>query len=123
MAAERARSGHGMERANEVSGDRVQPGAGCKFARDIGHHRLEHILHRRLRRCFAENLGINGEQPPRLLVGGAPEHHAVDMAEMLPRLLDAADAAIDNDGHIRQRRLQPIDAAVVERRDVAVLLR
>ena len=42
---------------------------------------------------------------------------------MLLRLLDAADAAIDDDGHIRQRGLQPIDAAVIERRDVAVLLR
>ena len=42
---------------------------------------------------------------------------------MLLRLLEAADAAIDDDGHIGQRGLQPVDPVVIERRDVAVFLR
>ena len=76
-----------------------------------------------MRRRLAKQFGIDREQPPRLLIGGAPQHDTVDMGEMLLRLRDAADAAIDDDGDIRQRCLQPIDAVVVERRDIAVLLR
>src|SRR5262249_10259597 len=36
---------------------------------------------------------------------------------------EARDAAIDDDRHARQRGLQPIDTIIVERRDLAVLLR
>ena len=42
---------------------------------------------------------------------------------MLPRFRKAADAAIDDDGHVWHRRFQAIDPVVVERRDVAILLR
>ena len=45
------------------------------------------------------------------------------MVEMLLGLGEAGDAAIDDDGHIGQRGLQPIDPVVIERRDVAVFLR
>ena len=62
-------------------------------------------------------------QPPRLLIGGAAHHHAVDVLEMARGLLDARDAAIDRDVQRRIGALEPIDAVVVERRDIAVLAR
>ena len=66
---------------------------------------------------------IDGQQSPRLLIGRASQHHAIDMSEMLLRFSDTADAAIDDDGHVRHCRLQPIDPVIIERRDVAVFLR
>ena len=42
---------------------------------------------------------------------------------MRQRVLDAADAAVENDGEARVRGLQPIDAPIIERRHLAVLLR
>ena len=46
MAAERPRAGHAMKRADEMPRDRMQPGAVRELILDIGHHRLEHVLHR-----------------------------------------------------------------------------
>ena len=45
------------------------------------------------------------------------------MAEMRASLREAPDAAVENDGEVRVVALQPIDALVVERRDVAVFPR
>ena len=123
MTAERARARHAMKRADEMPRDRMQPRALREFALDVGHHRLEHVLHGRVRRGLAEQFGIDRQQPPRLLIGGAPQHDAIDMSEMRLRLVEAGDAAIDDDGHIGHRGLQPIDPVVVERRDVAIFLR
>ena len=123
MAAEGARAGHAVKRADEMPRHRMQPRAPRELVLDIGHHRLEHVLHRGVRRGLAEQLGIDRQQPPRLLIGRPPQHHAIDMVEMRLRLGKAGDAAIDDDGHVGQRGLQPVDPVVVERRDVAVFLR
>ncbi len=56
-----ARAGHGVERPDEMARDRMQPRAPRKLLLDIGHHRFEHVLHRRMRRRFAEHV-LN---PPR----------------------------------------------------------
>src|SRR5258708_31494027 len=68
-------------------------------------------------------LGWGGKQPPWLLIGCAPQHDAVDKAEMVFGLGKACDAAIDDDAHSRQRGLEPIYPVVVERREVTILLR
>ena len=112
-----------MKRADEVSRDRMQADAAREFAFDVGHHRLERVLHGRVRRRLAEQFAIDVEQSPRLLIGGASQHHAVDVVEMAPRLVEAGDAAIDDNGLFRQSGLQPIDPVIVERRNVAILLR
>jgi hypothetical protein len=57
------------------------------------------------------------------VIGGAAEHGSVDMVEMSPRLLERLDAAVDADEPPGHAGLQPIDAAVIERRDIAVFLR
>src|SRR5215472_2442004 len=120
VAAERARAGHGVIGADEMPGDGVQTRAPGQLALDIGGHRLEHLSHGRKARRLAKNVGIDRQQPPRILICRASEHHAVNVIEVRLRLGEAADPAIDNDGHIRHRLLQPIDPVVVERRDVAI---
>src|SRR5690242_10728313 len=116
MAAEGARAGHRMVGADEMPGDRVQPRAARELALDIGRHRLEDGLHGRKARRPAEDVGIGGQKPPRLLVGRATQHHAVDLSQMRLRLGEVANPAIDDDGNARHRPLQPIDPLIVERR-------
>ena len=123
MAAERSRAGHAMKRADKMPRDRVQPRALRELRLDIGHHRREHVLHRRMRRRLAEHFGVGRQQPPRLLIGRASQHDAIDMRKMRLCFRKARDAAVDDDGHAGHRGLQPIDPVVVERRDVAIFLR
>ena len=123
MTAERARAGHAVKRADEMPRHRMQPRALRELILDIGHHRLEHVLHRGVRRRLAEQFRIGRQQPPRVMIGRAAEHHAIDMSKVRLRLGEIGDAAIDDDGHIGHRCLQPVDPVVVERRDVAVFLR
>ena len=77
-------------------------------------------MHGRIWRRLAEQFRIDAEQPPRLLISRAAKHRTIDMIEMRLRSGDGDDAAVDRDRHIRQRRLEPIDPVIVERRDVAV---
>src|SRR5215470_1624301 len=91
VTAERTRTGHAMEGADEMPRDRMQPRAGFKFAGDIGHHGGEHVLHAAWLRGRAKYLRIDVEQPPWLLVGRAPEHDAIDMRQVPLRFGDAGD--------------------------------
>ena len=74
-------------------------------------------------RGVAKQHGIDLEQPPRFLIGGAAHHHAVDMAQLLLRLLEAGDAAIEHDLEIGVRALEAVHNAVIERRHIAVFAR
>ena len=76
-----------------------------------------------MRRRLAEQFGVGAEQSPWLLIGRTPQHDAIDKVEMRFRLGETGDAAIDDDGHLRHRGFQPIYPVIVERRDVAILLR
>src|SRR6185312_7052086 len=122
MTAEGARARHRVEGADEVPRDRMQPRAARKLALDIGQHRLEGVLYRRIRSRLAKQQRIDIQQPPWVLVGRASQHHAIDTGKMRPRLVETRDSAVDDDGYIRQRGLEAIDAAVIERRDIAVFL-
>jgi hypothetical protein len=50
---------------------------------------LRNVLHRRVGRSASEQLGADGEQPPRLQIGRLPQHHAVHMCQMVSRLASA----------------------------------
>ena len=83
MPAEGARAGHGVEQAEHVARDGMQPRAARELALDIGDEALRsRPCARRERRGLAEHQRIDREQPPRLLIGGAAHHHAVDVLEM-----------------------------------------
>jgi len=43
-----------VERADEMPRHRMQPDAAGELILDIRHHRLEYVLHRRMRRYLAE---------------------------------------------------------------------
>ncbi len=123
MAAEGARAGNGLEQPQHMPGDGVEPRAAAKLALDIRNECLGRGLGRRIWCGGTIKLRVDREQPPRLLVGGAPHHHAVDMRQVRRRLVEIGDAAVDRDGKRRAPGLQPIDAVIIERRNVAVLAR
>ena len=106
-----------------MAGDRMQPRALGQFALDIGDERQRRLFRRGERRRLAEQQRIDGQKPPRLLIGGASHHHAVDVRQLRLRLLQAADAAIEHDGEIRVRNLEPVHDGIVERRHLAIFAR
>ena len=110
MPAEGARARHAVEQAEHMARDGMQPRAARKLALDVGDERLRRVLRRGERRGLAEEQRIDGEQPPRLLIGGAAHHHAVDVREMLPRACSTlAMPPLSTIGKIRMRGLEPID--------------
>ena len=82
------------------------------------------LRHRRIQVALlaAEEARIHLGQQHRIVIGGAAQHHAVDMAQMLVRLFQRLDAAIDQDGEAGSFVLHAIDQAVIQRRHVAVFL-
>ena len=123
MPAECGRAGHAAEQAQHVPRHCVEAHAAHKLALDIG----DQGLGRRLRRCQARGLAkqqrIHGEKPPRLLVRRPPHHQAIDAVEVRQYLVKARDATVEHDAKIRMRGFEPIDAGIIERRDIPVLAR
>ena len=72
---------------------------------------------------FAVDGAVDVRQHAGRMVGGTAKHHAVDMRQMSLRLIQIRYAAIDADEPARIPLLQPVDAGIIERRDVPVLLR
>src|ERR1700733_2337079 len=105
-----------------MSADGVQSRAVPQFALDIGDERFRGLLRRCEVCCFAENKRIDGDEPPRLLIGGAAHHHAVDPTEMRKRRLDPANAAVKNDSQAGMRTFESIDATQNESRKFAGIL-
>src|SRR5215470_5745471 len=123
VPAEGARAGDAAEQPEDVARDGVKAHAARKLALDIGDQRFGRRPRRGKGRVLAEQHGIDGQKTPRLLIGGAPHHDTVDAHKMRRGLIEVDDAAVEHDGQIGMRGLEPIDAVVVERRDVAVLAR
>src|SRR5215469_3595 len=123
MAAKGARPGYATEQAEDVARHDIEPRAAFKFALDIG----DKGLGRRLRRCkgrsLAEQHRIDRQQTPRVLIGGTSHHHAIEAPQVLQRLIDVRDAAIEHDAKTGMRGFEPVDASVIEWRDVAILAR
>src|SRR5258706_15081957 len=57
------------------------------------------------------------------MVCGAPEHHAIDMNELVGDLFVLCDAAVDHDGQRRKILFEPMDVAILERWNFPVFLR
>src|SRR5262245_50988208 len=101
--------------------DRVKAGLACKLALDIGDQRLGRRIGRCEARALTEQRRVDGQKPPRLLIGGPPHHHAIEAAKVRAGLLEAGYAAIEHDTKVGMRGFEPIDARIIEWRDVAVL--
>src|SRR5215218_1131014 len=99
MAAEGARAGHAVKRADKMPRHRMQLCPLRQLVLDVGKHRFEDVLHGGVWRRLAEQCWIDLEQTPRLLIGRPPQHYAVDMVEVPRSLCNTADAAIDDDGY------------------------
>ena len=61
-------------------------------------------------------------QHRRILIGGAAQHHAIEMGQMRFGFLQSLDAAIEHDVQMRIFPLHPIDQIIIQRRHVAVFL-
>src|SRR6516225_5381553 len=120
MAAKGARPGYATEQAQHVPGHGVEPRAARKFALDIRDEGLSRSLRRCKKRRLAEQHRIDGQQTPRVLVGGASHHHPIEAPQVLQRLIDVRDATIEHDCKTRMRGSESVDARVIEWRDVAI---
>src|SRR5262249_10115906 len=69
VAAKSARPRRPTEQAKNVSGDGVQADSTRKLALDIGDERMRRSKRRFEARHGPEQDGIDGQQPPRLLIG------------------------------------------------------
>jgi hypothetical protein len=65
---------------------------------------------------------VDLQQPPWLLIGGAPHHDPIDAREMVGCLSDIRDAAIKHDRQFGMRKLETINAIVIEGRNLPVLV-
>jgi hypothetical protein len=123
MPAKGARARDPAEQAEHVASHCVEPRAACKFALDIGDQGLGRGLRRRKARRLIEQHRVDGQKPPRLLIGGPPHHNAIEPRAMRQRLIEIGDAAVEHDAKTGMRRFEPIDAGIIERRDIPVLAR
>ena len=80
IAAESARAGHTMERADEMPRDRVQPRALREFAFDIRYHRLEHVPHGRMRRRLAVGKLVERSVPALVVPHGQMKTNLLGMS-------------------------------------------
>ena len=84
-----------MEQAEHMTRHGVEPRALREFALDVGNERRDRGFAGIERRARAKDQRIDLQQPPRLLIGGAPHHDAIDMLKMLRGVFDAGYPAID----------------------------
>ena len=117
-----AGTGNALVKAEHMAGDAMERHALGQAGLDIGDQPLHDP-------GTGDRLDVVGEEAPvgvrqnvGIVVGGAAEHDAVDKAEMGLDLVEGQNSSVDDDGQFRPRGLQPVDPAVVERRDFPVLL-
>lgn len=70
----------------------------------------------------AKNALVGIVQEPRVFVGFASDHHAVQVLQLLFHLVERLDAAVDADVQFGHLRLEAVHEIVMQRRDFAVLL-
>ena len=93
-----------------------------ELAGDIGPVSLDGLDRADVGRRGAKQPPVDLAQQAGRMVGRTSQHHAIDMFEVLFRLIQRPDPAVDRDGQLRSLTLQPPDERIVERRHVAVLL-
>jgi hypothetical protein len=122
VAAPGARTALAVEQAEDVPGDRLERGALRALALDIGQQPRDDLGATRRRLARAEQQALIRHQAVRVVVGLAPEHHAVDRGALQPGLLGRGDAAIDDHLERREVRLEAVHQLVAQGRDLPVLL-
>src|SRR5471030_1555476 len=81
------------------------------------------VLTRQHRCLGAVKAGINTCEHIRVVISLAPEHHAIDMFQMLFHFFERLDATIDRYLQMRKIALQLIRIFILERRNFAIFLR
>ena len=89
---------------------------------DIGNESLD-----RLRPAgggfLAEERRIDIEEQRRVLISGAPHHHPIDVIELGAHLCERREPAVEYDRYLGKTLFQGTDETVIERWNVAVVLR
>ena len=106
----------------QVAGVVVQTLAALKPARNDGHEGFDRLEPVGDWRWLAEQLRIDADQELRILIGRAPEHDSVDMAQIRAAHVEVREAPVKDDGPIGMRTLQRMDKLVIERRDRPIVL-
>jgi len=118
-----ARAGLAVAKAEDVS-RRVRPRlAGRNQPSHVVDHRVLDIVARHGRARRGEEALVPAGEVPRLVIGGAADHDAIDAAEVLLNVVGAADTAVGNECERREVLLERGDDVVPQRRQLAVLLR
>src|SRR5260370_41113241 len=91
----------------------TQARATRELALDVRNKRLPCGLRRCKRARLAKQDMVDLQQPPWLLIGGAPHHDPIDAREMVGRLGKICDAAIEHDRQLGMRKLETKDAIVI----------
>src|SRR3984893_189724 len=122
MAPPRAGTWEAIEKPQEMPCHRVKRNAFGKTRLDIGNESPDR------RRSgnghsLIEKKRIGIEEQRRVLVGGAPHHHAIDVIEFGAHLGECREAAVEHHGNIGKAPFQGMDESVIQRRKVAVLPR
>src|SRR6478736_2151505 len=107
VAAERTRAWDASEQAEHVPGHGVKARAAHELPFEIGDQRLGRRSRRRIAGGRTVQQGIDVEQTPRLLIGGATHHDAVEALKMTRGLIEIDNAAVEHDGETAVRRLEP----------------
>ena len=125
VAAEGARPRPAVVEAENVPGHVVEPAAAAQMPLDVGHAAPPAPPGATARSASAPNRrAIDLGQQVGVLIGGAAQHHAVDVRQDAPAASSSEPMPpLMHDLELGVRRLQPVDAVVVERRHLAVLLR
>ncbi|MOA08759.1 hypothetical protein D3C78_1285530 [compost metagenome] len=89
----------------------------------VGQHHAHHLVAARQLTAQAEDLAVHLGQQIGILIGLTPHHDPVHMLQVLQGLLQAGHPPVEGYGQVSIILLDPIDARVVERRDLAVLTR
>jgi len=121
VAAEGACTADALEQAEDVANHRVKGSAALDFGRDVVGEAQADVHAAGHRGVVAEEALIDLGEHVGILVGGAPEHDAIDVIEVSGGILQGLDAAVDEDLELGALALDTVDERIVQRRDVAIL--
>ena len=89
MAAKETRARAAVIEAEDVARDVVEAAAACDVAIGIGNEPLERLARALPRALEAEEALIDLGQDVGILIGGAAQHHAVDVLEMTRGIVES----------------------------------
>ncbi|GAR59197.1 hypothetical protein NGUA15_00964 [Salmonella enterica] len=96
------RAGDALEQPQHMASDMPQIRSLAQFTLNIGIHRTNHRNRVGIGGIGAKDLPIHRGQYTRILISFAANHDAIHMAQMLLRLFQRFDAAVNGDGQVRK---------------------